>query len=219
MAVNTPSGRSRGRPARTPEQHEQMRARILAAAGAVYAKHGQRGTTVARIVKKAHLSRPTFYVFFDGTDDVITALVNHTQSQLNGRLYAVIAEPADLITQIVAAVDVYLDTTEEMGDAARVFHIEAHDPASSAHRLRQENEEVMVEMLRGRIIESGRPAPSSEAFRMLFGTLQAGSYRYLSTPGSDRREARAAMLRAAVALVGAPEDWRRAAERPDRFGQ
>ena len=57
-------------------------ARVLAAAGAVYAEHGYRGATVARIAERAELSKPTFYAFFDGVAEAITALVTESQQQM-----------------------------------------------------------------------------------------------------------------------------------------
>lgn len=218
MAVNTPSLRSRGRPPRTPEQHAATRSRILEATSAVYARHGYRGTTVARIVKEARLSRPTFYTFFEGTANAIHTVVTQTQQQIMQRLAAAIQTPDGLAAQISAAIDAYLDSVEEMGDAAKVFHIEAHDPASPASQLRASNDETLIELLRLRMAEIGHPAPTAEAFRVLFVSLQASCFHYLSRPDRNRQATRAAMFRVALALMGSPEDWRAAADHPEMFG-
>ncbi|MGC7228542.1 TetR/AcrR family transcriptional regulator, partial [Mycobacteroides abscessus subsp. abscessus] len=49
--------------------------------------------------------------------------------------------------------------------------------------------------------------------------MQAGCFRYLSTPQGGRAAVRAAMLRSALALVGTAQDWRDAAAHPELFGE
>lgn len=221
MAVNTPaeipSDRARGRPPKTDEQRAEMRKRIVAAAASVYAEFGYRGATVARIAERAGLSKPTFYSFFDGVADVITALVTHSQGELLDRWAPTMNVGGSLIERIGMAIDAYLDTAEQSGDSWLVFHIEQHDPASPARQLRAAHEERLGEILRSVLVGSGRPAPMPETLAVLLGSMQVGCYRYLATPGCDRQAIRAAMLRSALALVGTPDDWREGAEHPELF--
>ncbi|MBA0045593.1 TetR/AcrR family transcriptional regulator [Mycobacterium sp. NPDC050853] len=217
MAVNP--RRSRGRPPQTDEQRARTRARILAAAGGVYAEHGYRGTTVARIAERAELSKPTFYAFFDGVAQVITALVMDSQQQLLTQWGPVVNAGGDLIEKASAGLDAYLETAERGRDSWLVFHIEQHDPASPARQLRAAYEERLIEVLRQALVASGRPAPGVETLGVLLASMQAGCYRYLSTPRTGRPAVRAAMLRSALALLGTPEDWRALAARPEIFGE
>jgi TetR/AcrR family transcriptional regulator len=217
MSVNR--RRSRGRPPQTDEQRAATRTRILAAAGAVYAEHGYRGTTVARIAERAELSKPTFYAFFDGVAEVITALVTESQQQMLAQWAPVVSAGGGLLEQVNAGLDVYLDTAERGRDSWLVFHIEQHDPASPARLLRASYENRLIEVMQQALIVSGRPAPTAETLGVLLASMQAGCYRYLSTPSGRRRAVRAAMLRSALALLGTPQDWRQAAERPELFGE
>lgn len=216
MSVNP--RRPRGRPPQTDEQRAATRARILVAAGAVYAEHGYRGTTVARIAERAGLSKPTFYTFFDGVAEVITALVTESQQQMLAQWAPVVNAGGDLMEQLSAGLDVYLDTAERGRDSWLVFHIEQHDPSSPARLLRASYESRLIEVIQQALITGGRPAPTAETLGVLLASMQAGCHRYLSTPGDGRRAVRAAMLRSAFALLGTPQDWRQAAERPELFG-
>lgn len=54
----------RGRPPQTAQQADQVRARIVLATADVFAEHGSRGLSVARIIDAAGLARPTFYRYF-----------------------------------------------------------------------------------------------------------------------------------------------------------
>lgn len=217
MSVNP--RRSRGRPPQTDEQRAATRARILVAAGAVYAEHGYRGTTVARIAERAELSKPTFYTFFDGVAEVITALVTESQQQMLTQWAPVVNAGGTLMEQLSAGLDVYLDTAERGRDSWLVFHIEQHDPSSPARLLRATYESRLIEVIQQALVASGRPAPTTATLGVLLASMQAGCYRYLSTPSDDRRAVRAAMLRSAFALLGTPQDWRQAAGRPELFGE
>lgn len=217
MSVNP--RRSRGRPPHTDEQRATTRARILAATGAVYAEHGYRGTTVARIAERAELSKPTFYTFFDGVAEAITALVTASQQQILSQWAPVMNAGGDLIEQVSAGLDVYLETAERGRDSWLAFHIEQHDPSSPARLLRATYENRLIEVMQQALIAGGRPAPAAETLGVLLAGMQAGCYRYLSTPSGGRKAVRAAMLRSALALVGTPEDWRHAAKHPELFGE
>ncbi|WP_457061384.1 TetR/AcrR family transcriptional regulator [Mycobacteroides abscessus] len=217
MSVN--ARRSRGRPPQTEEQRAQTRARILAAAGAIYAEHGYRGTTVARIAERAELSKPTFYAFFDGVAEAITALVTESQQQMLAHWQPVANVGDNLIEQVTVGLDVYLETAERGRDSWLVFHIEQHDPASPARLLRTAYEKRLIEIMQQALVASGRPAPTEETLGVLLAGMQAGCFRYLSTPQGGRAAVRAAMLRSALALVGTAQDWRDAAAHPELFGE
>ncbi|OHT88909.1 TetR/AcrR family transcriptional regulator [Mycobacteroides saopaulense] len=217
MSVN--ARRSRGRPPQTDEQRAATRTRILAAAGAVYAEYGYRGTTVARIAERAELSKPTFYTFFDGVAEAITALVTESQQQMLAQWEPVANVGGDLVEQVSAGLDTYLQTAERGRDSWLVFHVEQNDPSSPARRLRTAYEKRLIEVMRQALAASGRPAPTAETLAVLMASMQAGCYRYLSTPEAGRPAVRAAMLRSALALVGTPQDWRDVAERPDLFDE
>ena len=217
MSVN--ARRSRGRPPQTEEQRAQTRARILAATGAIYAEHGYRGTTVARIAERAELSKPTFYAFFDGVAEAITALVTEGQRQMLAQWEPLVNVGGSLVEQVSAGLDVYLETAERGRDSWLVFHVEQNDPSSPARLLRSGYERRLIEVMRQALVSSGRPAPVDETFGVLLASMQAGCYRYLSTPKSGRAAVRAAMLRGALALVGTPQDWRDAAGHPELFGE
>lgn len=217
MSVN--ARRSRGRPPQTDQQRATTRARILAAAGAVYAEHGYRGATVARIAERAELSKPTFYAFFDGVAEAITALVTESQQQMLTQWEPVANVGGDLVAQVSAGLDAYLETAERGRDAWLVFHIEQNDPSSPARRLRAAYERRLIEVMQQALVASGRPAPTAEALGVLLAGMQAGCYRYLSTPRSGRPAVRTAMLRSALALVGTPQDWRDVAAHPEVFDE
>jgi AcrR family transcriptional regulator len=71
MAVPT----RRGRPPAAGREPEASRRELLDAAAAEFAAHGYAATAVDRIVRRAGLSKGTFYWNFDSKEDVFVALL------------------------------------------------------------------------------------------------------------------------------------------------
>lgn len=62
-----------------------QRQRILAATAELVAKSGYQGTTIERIVKRAGVSRATFYQYFDNREDCLLACFHEGATELRRR--------------------------------------------------------------------------------------------------------------------------------------
>jgi AcrR family transcriptional regulator len=117
-----PSGADRDRAemlARDPRE------RILIAMAEIVAKRGYHGSTIEHIVKRAGVSRATFYEHFDNREDCLLAGFDEAAAELQGRMEAAAAEAGDWPDQVRAALAAFLDYAETNPALARTCIVES----------------------------------------------------------------------------------------------
>jgi TetR/AcrR family transcriptional regulator len=123
------SGTRRGRPPQTPEQADEVRARIEAATGEVFTEHGSRGLSVARIIERADISRPTFYRYFGNAEQPLHALLTVSNAGLVGGIRTALTHSDEPVQLGIAIIDAYLAWARGHGPMLRPVFAELHDPA------------------------------------------------------------------------------------------
>jgi AcrR family transcriptional regulator len=101
------------------------RARILIALAELVARRGYQGTTVEHIIKRAVVSRSTFYEHFENREAALLALFDDSQAELTARIAAAIAAAADWPAQVTAALRAFLAYAAENPAVARTCLVEA----------------------------------------------------------------------------------------------
>jgi AcrR family transcriptional regulator len=91
MARNT-SGRSRGRPQRAQREQGSSRHELVDAATEVFAERGYAAASVEEVIRRAGLSKGTFYFNFSGKEDLFLEVV---RTRLDDPVRAVMAITAD----------------------------------------------------------------------------------------------------------------------------
>lgn len=136
----------------TAEQLERgPRERILVALAETVAKRGYRGTTIENIVKRAGVSRGTFYEHFENRESCLLAGFEETIAELRGRVETAIAGEQDWPRQVVACLRTLLDYIAEQPAAARTYLVEI---VSAGPEALKRYEDALQEL--GREIERGR---------------------------------------------------------------
>ena len=78
---------------RREEEKERRRSEILAAAEALYAKHGWDAVTMDQVARSARLSRALVYVYFRDKEDLLFAIGDRAMQLLKTRFEAAAAGP------------------------------------------------------------------------------------------------------------------------------
>ena len=86
-----------------------QRDRILVATATVVAKRGYPNTTVEHIVKRASVSRATFYEHFENREDCLLATVDAASSEIRRRVEEAGAAEPDWASRIRASLAAFLD--------------------------------------------------------------------------------------------------------------
>jgi AcrR family transcriptional regulator len=103
-----------------------QRARMLSAMAEVMAEHGYVNTPVAAIIKRAGVSRETFYQQFSSKQDCFLAALEDTVGRLAGELTAALEAPGTPVERFEALLGHYLDALAADPPAARLFLIESY---------------------------------------------------------------------------------------------
>lgn len=199
----------RGRPRQTAAEAEAVRARIVAATAEVFAEHGYHGSSVALILQRAGIARPTFYRYFANADEPLHVLLNQSDMALVASVQVAIDEADDEVAVVVAGIDAYLQWARDRGPVLRPLYAELHDPSSpvSAHRVR--TLEILRTRLTDRLNSLGGTPPQPIDLDVLLHIFEYVGFRVaLADPDDDAGIAwgRATMARVALAILRTPED-------------
>jgi AcrR family transcriptional regulator len=187
--------------ASTPEKRraEQRRA-LIAAALEVFATKGYASTSVGAIVRRARMSRRTFYEHFAGLADALLAAYDLAVSVLYSHVERAVRGRDDPIEKLHAGVDAYLTMFGHNAALTRVLYREIR-AAGPAHAARHQAsvarfvalfmEAVSEAHVRG---VASRPADELTAFALI-SSLEAVGSRYIER-GEETR-----ILEASPAMV------------------
>jgi TetR/AcrR family transcriptional regulator len=209
----TDVNRRRGRPPQSVADTEAARARIVAATAAVFAERGSHGLSVALIIEKAGIARPTFYRYFANTDEPLQLLLDASDQALVDGLQAALDSAVDEIAMVLAGIDAYLVWAQQHGPALRPLFTELHDASSTVSPHRERTLEMLRTRLIARFENIGRIAPAEADIDVLLNTFEYVGYRVaLSVPGDETTVdwARTTMARLAIGLLGTTSDVERA---------
>lgn len=118
---------------RLPAGHDRVQAemlsrdqrqRILLATAELVAKRGYQGTTIERIVKRAGVSRATFYENFANREDCLLACFEEAAAELRRRIVAAAAEVEGWPEQVRAALEAGLGFAASEPALARTCLVE-----------------------------------------------------------------------------------------------
>lgn len=164
--------RARRRP-RNP--NPEVRRRLLAAAGELIARHGVTDLRVEQIADQAGLSVGTFYLYFDGKDDLFAQLVVAVTGVLRRRMQVSYQGEGSIAARLEAALDTYLDFVEENERAFLYFRdagtVHTTEGPLSAWTFRQHAEDLMP--LLQQAMDSGelRPQPVDLLAQVIIGLV------------------------------------------------
>ncbi|MFD3509914.1 TetR/AcrR family transcriptional regulator [Nocardia sp. NPDC058666] len=115
-----------------------QRERILIALGEAMTVGGYVGTPVAAVLKRAGVSRETFYELFRSKEDCFNAAFDRVSQSLAEKLQAVIAECADTdaLTRMDRILTAYFDHMIDDPASARLFLVEVYAVGPSAIEAR-----------------------------------------------------------------------------------
>ncbi|HMJ13743.1 MAG TPA: TetR/AcrR family transcriptional regulator [Polyangiaceae bacterium] len=179
------------RQASSEQRRAEQRARLLAAANAVFARDGYARASVDAIVERARMSRRTFYEHFNDISDIFLHVYDQAASVLLRVVDSAIRQKKDPVEKLEAGVVAYLQTFQQNADIARVIHREIR-AAGPAHALRHElavmrfasllSEGVVEAYARG----SATRAPTETTVYALVAGLEAVGVRYVDRGEESR---------------------------------
>lgn len=127
----------RGRHQLPREEVEQsQRVRLFVAMADAMAEHGYVGTSVAKVLGRAGVSRETFYQLFDGKLECFLAACDFVADALVGHLAATTTGDGDPLERFERTLTAYLDTLASAPALARLFLVEVHAAGPEAMRRR-----------------------------------------------------------------------------------
>ncbi len=106
-----PVSRRKRKELRTP--NPEVRSRLLAAANELIRKEGVPNLRIDEVAENAGLSVGTFYLYFEGKDDLFTSLVVDHNHDLLTRLQESQAGGGCVAERLLRRMNAYLDFTEE----------------------------------------------------------------------------------------------------------
>ncbi|MFB7877198.1 MULTISPECIES: TetR/AcrR family transcriptional regulator [unclassified Nocardia] len=126
-----------------------QRERILVAMGEAMTEGGYVGTPVAAVLKRAGVSRETFYELFRSKEDCFAAAFDRVSGLLAAKLQAVIAECADTdaLTRMDCILTAYFDHMIDDPASARLFLVEVYAVGPSAIEARMALQQRFVEVV------------------------------------------------------------------------
>lgn len=138
----------KGRHNFTREQIEQaQRVRLAIAMAEVMAENGYVGTPVAAVLKRAGVSRETFYQLYDDKIGCFLDALDFVGDVLVADLTAAISRPGEPLERAGQAVERYLRTIINYPAFARLFLVEVHAAGAEALRRRNALQERIVDAL------------------------------------------------------------------------
>ncbi|MGI5218180.1 TetR/AcrR family transcriptional regulator [Nocardia sp. CA-290969] len=214
----------RGRPPQTREQAEQVRARIVDATAQVFTRTGSRGLSVAQIIDRAGLSRPTFYRYFANATEPLNVLLDISNAELVGGIAAALEATGEGVDLGIRLIDAYLDWARGHGAVLRPLFAELHDPASPVSAYRNVAIDGIREIVRRKFAELGRPVPEPLDLDAALHVCEYVVYRISAAaePGAEPdpamvAAARLTMIRVVLATLGNTADLGYAMELPGLF--
>lgn len=110
----------------------EPRERILIALAELVAKRGYKGTSVEHIIKRAVVSRSTFYENFKNREEALLALFEQSQAELTARIAVAMKGAPDWPDSVIAVLRAFLDYTAENPAVARTCLVESVTVGSAA---------------------------------------------------------------------------------------
>lgn len=205
-----PPKRGRGRPPMTDSDAGKARDRILQATRQVFARAGYHELSVEQVIAEAGVSRPTFYRYFHSVDEAVELLVSQVNQDLIQRIMAALNSESEPAAKVEAAVLAWRGWGEDMGEFLRPFFGELHDPRSPVGRQRQLTIGLVSAQIAEAVVLLGRVRPSPLRVAVFIDGMEFLGYHYhLNTPRDEAswNEARQAMFRLAIGMLGDASDW------------
>jgi len=209
VVVPPHNGARRGRPPQTPEQADEVRARIELATAAVFTEHGSRGLNVARIIEQAGISRPTFYKYFDNAEQPLQQVLDASDHALADGLQVALDAASNEIEMVLGGIEAYLAWARGHGPALRPLFAELHDASSVVSPHRERTLDMLRERLIARFVKLGRTPPPAIDIDVLLHAFEYVGFRVaMAGPdeGVDDDWARMTMARIALVLLGTETD-------------
>lgn len=201
-------GRPRGRPRQSEAAAAAVRDRIVRATAAAFAEVGSRGLSVALIIERAGIARPTFYRYFANAEEPLQQVLDASDLALVDGLTAALDGAQDEMGMVLGGIDAYLGWARDHGPALRPLFAELHDPSSPVSPHRERTLRMLRERLLARFDRLGRPRPSSLDIDVLLHAFEYVGFRVAmsDSPDATMQWARATMARIALALLGTTAD-------------
>ncbi|WP_067689653.1 TetR/AcrR family transcriptional regulator [Nocardia jejuensis] len=225
-ATTPPTGTTarRGRPPQTEKQADQVRARIVLATAEVFASHGSRGLSVARIIETAGLARPTFYRYFANATEPLHAVLAVSNDDLVGGIRSALARTEVPVELGINMIEAYLYWAGGHGPMLAPLFAELHDPGSPVSTYREQALDDIRALVRDKFAVLGRPAPSDLDLDTALQVCEYVVFRI--SAGAPHGEpdaetiaaARLTMIRGVLAMLGQRGDVEHALEIPGLFG-
>ncbi|WP_280307181.1 TetR/AcrR family transcriptional regulator [Nocardia neocaledoniensis] len=219
-----PAVARRGRPPQTQEQAEEVRARIVEATAAVFARNGSRGLSVAQIIEQAGLARPTFYRYFGNASEPLHVVLTASNDGLVGGIRDALTGTDEPVQLGIRLIDAYVDWARGHGAMLRPLFAELHDPGSPVSAYRERALDDIRDLVRKTFGELGRPVPAPLDLDAALHVCEYVVYRL--TAGADPdddpapdlvTEARVTMIRILLVTLGTKDDLAYAMELPGLF--
>ncbi|GGN67628.1 TetR/AcrR family transcriptional regulator [Nocardia rhizosphaerihabitans] len=214
----------RGRPPQTQEQAEEVRARIVEATAAVFARNGSRGLSVAQIIEQAGLARPTFYRYFGNASEPLHVVLTASNDGLVGAIREALTGTDEPVQLGIRLIDAYVDWARGHGPMLRPLFAELHDPGSPVSAYRERALDDIRDLVRKTFDELDRPVPAPLDMDAALHVCEYIVYRLTAgtEPGSDPdpaldSEARVTMIRVLLVTLGTRDDLAYAMELPGLF--
>lgn len=155
MSVNTRLPRGRHGLSREQVAADQ-RIRILLALAEAMAEKGYVATTVADVLKRAGVSRETFYQQFSSKQDAFMAAFDAAGSLALTALAEDVAAEADPVDRFAEALRTYLSNLVAQPALARMFLVEVYAAGPEAIARRAAFQQRVVETMVGELGENNR---------------------------------------------------------------
>lgn len=129
------------------EVEHTQRVRLLIGLADALADEGYAATPVAEILKRAGVSRQTFYQLYDNKLDCFLDALDFVGEILLGHLSQAVDTPGEPLNKAAAAVDTYLRVIAQFPTFARLFIVEAHGAGVEAMSRRAELQHRIIEAI------------------------------------------------------------------------